>query len=60
MNKSSIVTEKRKYYTTKGLSELLGVSESTIRRWGREKKIGTLQPYGRKGKILFFIDELDK
>lgn len=49
----------RKYYTAKELSKLLGVHEETIRRWGRENrkenKIGTFQPYGKGGKVMYYI-----
>lgn len=45
----------RKYYTAKELSEMLGVCEDTIRRWGKENKIGTFQPYGKGGKVLYYI-----
>ena len=44
---------KQVYHTTQEAAELLGVSESTIRSWVRDRKIS----YRKIGKFVRFTDE---
>lgn len=42
------------YKTVKEYAKEHKVSESTVRRWIKENKVVSKQPFGRKGKVLIW------
>ena len=50
----------KEYYSTKELSEKLGIKEVTIRKWVFDRKIPHYKIGGGKGILLFKIIEIDE
>ena len=50
----------KEFYSTKELSEKLGIKEMTIRKWVFDKKIPHYKIGGGKGLLLFKIAEIEE
>jgi len=50
----------KEFYTTRKLSEKLGIKEMTIRKWVFDKKIPHYKIGGGKGLLLFKISEIEE
>ena len=50
----------KEYYSTKELSEKLGIKEVTIRKWVFDRKIPHYKIGGGKGILLFKINEIEE
>ena len=50
----------KEFYSTKELSEKLGIKEVTIRKWVFDKKIPHYKIGGGKGILLFKILEIEE
>lgn len=49
---------KPQAYTAEQLATVMSVSPQTIRNWGRDGKIGVIQPFGKGGAIRYYIKAL--
>jgi excisionase family DNA binding protein len=50
----------KEFYTTKELSDTLGIKEVTIRKWVFDQKIPHYKIGGGKGSLLFKITEIEE
>jgi|OpeIllAssembly_1097287.scaffolds.fasta_scaffold921797_1 excisionase family DNA binding protein len=50
----------KEYYTTRDLSQKLGIKEVTIRKWVFDRKIPHYKIGGGKGLLLFKINEIEE
>ena len=50
----------KEYYSTRELSEKLGIKEMTIRKWVFDKKIPHYKIGGGKGLLLFKVTEIEE
>ena len=50
----------KEFYSTRELSEKLGIKEMTIRKWVFDKKIPHYKIGGGKGLLLFKMSEIEE